>query len=166
MKKLINAIFIFLFAGLYTFPCFAQKNLLASEGQSIPPGFGKDKSTLLVIKSPAGFQVNGALDNVFEKYYKGPYEIIKYKEQFELQYRDTIKYRYRFNIMINMEAGEFTTRRPEGGYNREGPSNDYSYGITDIQSLKDYNISFSIANYKKLMEAYVQKLEEERKKNE
>jgi|CXWL01.1.fsa_nt_gi hypothetical protein len=166
MKKLNTAVLIFLLTSLYAVPCFAQKDLLAKEDQAIPPDFGKDKSTLLVIKSPAGFQVNGALDNVFEKYYKGSYEIIKYKEQFEAPYRDTIKYRYRFNILIDMEGGKFTTRRPEGGFNREGPSNEYSYGITDIQSPKDYNISFSMANYKKLMEAYVKKLEEERKKNE
>jgi hypothetical protein len=163
MKKLVLILF---FTSLYTLHSFAQEKLLAKEDQAIPPGFGKDRSTLLVIKSPAGFQVNGALDKIFEKNYTGPYEIIKYKEQFEAPYRDTIKYRYRFNIIIDMEPGKFTTRRPEGGFNREGTSSNYSYGVTDIQTLKDYNISFSMANYKKLMEAYVEKLEEVRKKNE
>ena len=166
MQKINLLSFFFLLAAFYATPLLAQDKLLANESQAIPPNFGKDRSTLLVIKSPAGFQVNGALDKVFEKYYTGPYEIIKYKEQFEAPYRDTVKYRYRFNILINIEPGKFTNRRPDGTLNREGLSNEYSYGVADVQARKSYDISFTTANYKKLMIAYVQKLEEARKMNE
>ncbi|MBK8139975.1 MAG: hypothetical protein IPK57_02490 [Chitinophagaceae bacterium] len=52
------------------------------------------------------------------------------------------------------------------GFQRQGPSSNYSYGVLDRATSKEYRISFFGGAYKGLMEAYVKKLEQERKKNE
>jgi hypothetical protein len=164
MKKI--KIIALLIASLLAVHSFAQSKLLAKEDGAIPPDFGKVKTKLLVVKTPAGHSVNKALEKIFEKYYTGPYEIIDYMDQLQVRYHDSTKYGYRFNVILDMQAGQFTTRRPGGGYERTGPSNEYSFGVTDQHTKKDYNISFFKESFTGLLEAYVKKLEEERKKNE
>lgn len=166
MKKINFVVLIFLIAGLNATPLFSQSKLLAKEDGAIPVNFGKEKTTLLVVKTPAGHSVNKALEKIFEKYYTGRYEIIDYMDQVQVRYHDSLKYGYRFNVLLDMQAGQFTTRRPGGGYERMGPSNEYSFGVTDQHTKKDYNISFYKESFTGLLEAYVKKLEEERKKNE
>ena len=150
----------------FTFNSFGQEKLIAKETQAIPPDLGKDKSTMLVILSPAGFQVNKAMEKAFEENYTGKYTVIRYREQFEPRYQDSVKYRYRFQVYINMEPGQFTRSRSQGGFERQGPSNNYSFGVWDMFTGKDYNLSIAGPAYKKLVEPYVKKLEEQRKKNE
>ena len=166
MKKIIITVLILLFTELFTAPSFAQSKLLAKEDNAIPVNFGKEKTTLLVVKTPAGHDVNKALEKMFEKYYAGPYEIIDFLDQFQVRYHDSVKYGYKFNVVIDMQPGQFTTRRPGGGYERMGPSNEYSFGVTDQHTKKDYNISFFKESFSGLLETYIKKLEEERKKNE
>jgi hypothetical protein len=166
MKKINFAVLIFLFASLKAVPSFSQSKLLAKEDGAIPVNFGKEKTILLVVKSPAGHDVNKALEKIFEKYYTGSYEIIKYMDQVEVKYHDSLKYGYKFNVLIDMQAGQYTTRRPGGGFERMGPANEYSFGVTDQQTKKDYSISFFKQSFTGLLEAYIKKLEEERKKNE
>ena len=166
MKKVNAAIFFFLFASLYAIPSFAQGKLLAKEGQAVPDSFGKKKTTMLVIKT-GNFQVNKCLEKTFEKYYTGNYIIIEPLEMYRKPYSDSVKYKYAFVTYVDSYSGSWRNN-PTGapGYVREGPGSNYSYGVTDRTISKDYNISFFGGAYKGLMEAYVKKLEEERKKNE
>jgi hypothetical protein len=166
MKKLNFAVFILLLTSLNAAPLFSQSKLLAKEDAAIPENFGKQKTTLLVVKTPAGHSVNKALEKIFEKYYTGSYLIIDYMDQVYVRYHDSLKYGYKFNVLLDMQPGKFTTRRPGGGFERIGPSNEYSFGVTDQHNKKDYNISFFKESFTGLLEAYVKRLDEERKKNE
>ena len=164
MRKINIVILILLCASLYAAPSFAQGKLLAKEGQAIPDSFGKKKTTMLVFNT-GNFQVNNCLEKTFEKYYTGNYLIIDEMEESAKRYSDTVKYRYAFITYVDNQAGEWV--RGQGtGFERQGPSSNYSYGVLDRATSKEYRISFFGGAYKGLMEAYVKKLEEERKKNE
>lgn len=144
---------------------FAQRNLLAKEDDAIPPGFGKVKTTLLVINN-GNFQVDKCLEKTFEKYYTGNYLIIDEMEQYNKRYNDTVKYKYTFIVYTDNQKGKWVRGGGgSSGYERQGPTTNYSYGVMDRTDSKEYHISFFGGGYKGLMEAYVKKLEEERKKN-
>jgi hypothetical protein len=63
-----------------------------------------------------------------------------------------------------MLAGQFTNRRPGGGFECIGPGNEYSFGVTNQQTQKDYTISFFKLSFTGLPEVYVKKPEEQRQK--
>jgi hypothetical protein len=49
---------------------------------------------------------------------------------------------------------------------RISPTDNFSYSVRDMKTFTEYKLSFFGGDYKKLMESYIQKLEEERKKGE
>ena len=164
MKKTGLVFFLFLLASSYSVSSFAQGKLLAKEGQAIPDSFGKMKTTMLVVNT-GNFQVNKCLEKTFEKYYTGRYVIIDEMDQYSKKYSDTAKYKYVFITYVDNQSGKWV--RGQGtGFERQGATSNYSYGVMDRASSKEYHISFFGGAYKGLMEAYVKKLEEERKKNE
>ncbi|MBK9379865.1 MAG: hypothetical protein IPN39_00840 [Chitinophagaceae bacterium] len=164
MRKTILAVLVLLSANFYTVNLFAQGKLLAKEGQAIPDSFGKKTTTMLVFNT-GNFQVNNCLEKTFEKYYTGKYEIIDEMQEGSKRYSDTVKYKYAFITYVDDQPGKWV--RGQGtGFQRQGPSSNYSYGVLDRATSKEYRISFFGGAYKGLMEAYVKKLEQERKKNE
>jgi hypothetical protein len=163
MKKTNQLFALVVIINFVTLSCSAPGKLLAKEGQAIPDNFGKEKTTMLVVKT-GNFQVNNALEKAFEKYYTGDYIIIEEAEKNSKKYSDTKKYKYLFNTYSDYQAGKFVTGQGTK-LERVPASSNYSFGVTDRSAERKYSISFYGGGYKGLMEAYVKKLEEERKKN-
>jgi len=155
MKKLFT---IVLQAAL----CLLATNLSAQnldkETQAIPPGFGKEKTVLIALKSGNG-QVDKALEKAFEKYYTGAYEIMDMEDMASMKKKADVHY-YLFQTITDHVAGSFR------GGERISPTDNFSYSVRDMKTFTEYKLSFFGGGYKKLMESYIQKLEEERKKNE
>ena len=160
-RKLFFAIITVL---LFQSTSFAQGKLLAKEGQAIPDSFQNYKGTMLVLYH-GNFQVDKCLEKTFEKYYTGNYTLIEKTDQYNKRYNDSLKYRYVFITYTNSHSGQWRSNPGGSGYVRESPSSNYSYGVLDRVTGKSHNISFFGGAYKGLMEAYVKKLEEERKKS-
>lgn len=143
----------------------AQGKLLAKEDQAIPDSFARYKGTMLVINH-ANFQVRKCLEKTFEKYYTGNYELVDEFDQYKKPYNDTAKYRYVFITYTDSQDGKWVRNGSGPGFQRQGPSSNYSYGVFDRATGKEYHISFFGGAYKGLMEAYVKKLEGVRTKSE
>lgn len=163
-NKNIFAAFIALFT-LFTITANGQGKLLAKEDQAIPDSFARYKGTMLVINH-ANFQVRKCLEKTFEKYYTGNYELVDEYDQYKKPYNDTAKYRYVFITYTDSQDGKWVRNGSGPGFQRQGPSSNYSYGIYDRATGKEYHISFFGGAYKGLMEAYVKKLEGVRTKKE
>lgn len=133
---------------------------LDKETDAFPPDFGKEKTHVVFLTIPGDFQLNKAVKNAFSKYYTGSFEIIEFKSKEGRKHNvEGTKY-YAFRVIYDRQSGYFS------GGERVSPDTNYSFGINDIASDKLYKLSFFGGTYKKLLEAYVKKLEEIRKSNE
>ena len=64
---------------------------IRKDSENVPPDFGKEKSTLLVVRERQGY--NKKLDKIFQKYYTGDYVFVD-REELNTKYSDTSNYRY------------------------------------------------------------------------
>lgn len=145
------------FFGFILGGCASSKRLFGDQ-DPVPADFGKEPTTVLVIRSEQN-KVNKALENAFQKYYTGPFELIDQKDLTTNKYSDTKKYRYCFRTKIQFKAasGMGNTRMPA--------TNNYSYDVLDRVTAKVNSLDYYGGAYKGLMEAYVKKLEETRTAN-
>jgi hypothetical protein len=153
LKTSLTIILLLLISGLN-----AQN--LDKEKDAFPPDFGKEKNHIVFVTIPGDFQINKAVKNAFTKYYTGSFEIIEFRKNEGRKHNvEGTKY-YGFKVIYDKQAGHFS------GGGRVGPDTNYSFGINDLASDKLYKLSFFAGTYKKLLMAYVKKLEEIRKSNE
>src|SRR5687767_8715336 len=94
----MKTILLLLLLFTTTFTGIAQDRLFRDQ-DPVPADFGKEKTVLLVINSEQK-KVNKALEDAFEKHYKGEYEIIDESDLSSSRFSDTKKYRYCFRTVI------------------------------------------------------------------
>lgn len=158
----MNVIKIILSAMFLLFVNFSHAQYTDEELDAYPPDFGVGKTHLVIVTIPGYFQVNNALKKTFEKYYTGSYEIIKITDTEGRKHNQPDTKYYGFNVYYDRQEGQFI-----GSDNtRISPTVNYSFGMTDFASSKEYKLSFYAGTYNKLMKAYIQKLEQVRKSNE
>jgi hypothetical protein len=132
-----------------------QKN---SNFEEIPPELGLDKSILLVQDEDKN-AVSKALYEAFEKYYKGAYEIQPQTVVYSKKYLDAVKYRYVFTVFTKLVPGYWVGRE------RFPPTTDYSYGVLDRYTGKQYKLDGWAGGFKRSMNDYVKELEKTRAAN-
>ena len=130
------------------------RSYVNKDTENLPTDFGKEKSTVLVIQHKNSY--NKKVESNFKKYYKGDYIMVS-KDDVNTKYSDIAKYRYIF------DNTKFITDRTNGGLS----SAALSFHIIDRQSNHLYDAEISSgSSYKKIVKAYVAKMERIRKRNE
>jgi hypothetical protein len=154
MRKIVLLVFILSFSSALSFALQFNK-----PSDTFPPNFGKGKTYLYVVTMPGYFQVNKALEKVFEKKYTGSYEIIDYRDFYKVKQKKGVN-SYAFSMIYDKTAGFFQAGE------RIGPNTDYSCGVQDMETGASYKLPDFGGNYKKVMEKYVEGLESLRLSNE
>jgi hypothetical protein len=128
------------------------------EDTEIPPDFGSEKG-ILIVKDVERNSTSKALNENFEKYYTGKYEIVPDNVPLGKKFGDMDKYRYMF------ETYERTTEPYYVGKTRYQGVLEFTFGIVDRKTDKVYKIIFWTSNFKKTMERYIKKIDAARIKN-
>ncbi len=125
---------------------------------TFPANFGKGKAYLYVITEPGYFQVNHALKKIFEKEYKGAYELVDLRALSTQTKKDNVTL-YLFEMIYDNQAGYFSAGE------RVGPETNYSCGVKDSDGNL-FRLSGFGGNYNKVITNYVKRLEAIRTANE
>lgn len=155
MNKLFSAALIA--SAIFTVSCGAiTKSFIKDDGKQMPPYFGNTPSTLLVIRQTRKIDEK-PIEEVFAKSYTGPYEIISRSDLNSEKYSDTSKYRYYFDM-----SGSTSSYVNGAGVPSSGAV--WGFSVTDRSAGKTFN-SKKASLYKKVLEKYVETLNEVRIKN-
>lgn len=127
------------------------------KGFNFPDDFGK-KETIVLVSAANKDKITEAMQEAFEKNYKGKYEFVVEKFPRGSRY-DTSKYRYVFYISYHENPGQWIGRE------RFPPTTDYKFGLIDRVTGQSWDQEFWSGNYKKGAANYVKHLEELRKQN-
>ena len=76
------------------------KSYISKDAENVPPDFGKQKTTLLVIEQKKGY--NKEVEKILNKYYSGEYAFVSKEDLTIKPYQDTIKYRYLLNDNLSI----------------------------------------------------------------
>ncbi len=127
------------------------KSYIQNDTENVPPDFGKQRTTLIVIEQKKK-AYNKEVENIVKKYYFGEYVFVSENDLTKEPYRDTIKYRYLLNDNVSIDNMASTGSR--------------SFYITDRVARKSYGTGVSSgASWTTVLKEYLKKLESERKKN-
>jgi hypothetical protein len=139
-----------------------EKNVTVEKG-AIPPDFGKDNSTLLIITHSNKSSEKKTIDKIASKNYHGKYEVLTRKEFDNEQYNNLEKYRY-ILFMDEGVGGNITTRTTTGNLTTidNSPTTTYRYSIVDRKENKDYKCPVNGTLYTKIIEGYMVNLEKQR----
>jgi hypothetical protein len=151
-SKLFLLPIVFLLAS-----CGAIVKSRVTKNDNVPTDFGKDKSTILVIKWRKKY--DRKVEAYFKEYYKGDYLLISPKE-LATTYKDVSKYRYIFNNSVNTITYTSTST---GMTDNIGGS--LSFNLTDRVANKYFDIGASNMYWATIVRTYVKKLENTRAKN-
>jgi hypothetical protein len=172
------------FAGLllaaiipvFFFSCASSmKATIKDDGTQIPPGFGKKNEILLVIRKNKR-SYDKYLEKNFEENYFGKYIIIDAADTLNSKYKNTDTYRYIFAEDYHMETPTYTAGQQQEATQRQmerrgGPGLDYTpdvyakFQVTDRKSGVIYRTKHGTGAFSAWMKAYIQALENARKKN-
>lgn len=164
--KNLNLQHYFLIITLLTFSSCGLiiKSYIRKDSKNVPTDFGKEKTTILVIKHQTFY--NRKVDKIFKKYYTGEYVFVQ-ADELKNKYADSIKYRYILNNEISInEARPSSPADYSGG---KGPmsltSASHSFIMTDRKTKEVYETGISSGvSWKKILQAWLKKLDSERKK--
>lgn len=134
------------------------KSSIKEDDKQIPMGFGKEKTTLLVIRHHVK-SYDKYLEKHFKNHYTGEYVIISARELSGEAYKDTEKYRYFFDE----EFGTNNVKDAKGMNNSWGFSRFY---LKDRVTQKIYITTHGVGSFGPWMKNYIKKLEVTRLKNE
>lgn len=142
---------------------------IRKDSENVPPDFGKEKSTLLVVRERQGY--NKKVDKIFQKYYTGDYVFVD-REELNTKYSDTSNYRYLIDDDISISRSEITTMTRNTSTGMSTRSNEVrssasrSYHNLDRKTKKIHDTGVSSGtSWKKILKTYLKKLDSERKKN-
>ena len=145
------------------------KSYIRKDDDNVPPDFGKQKTTLLVLEQKKGY--NKTIKQIFTKYYTGEYVFVSKEDLDSKPYQDTIMYRYLLNDNLSINRALTSSTISVGA--RAGQSSSQmvstagrSFRIIDRKTKKvnDTGIS-SGSSWKAILKEYLKKLDKERKKN-
>ena len=162
MKYTLNKSKLFtslLFITLFFTSCNSFfKGAMKDNGKQFPPDFGKTTTTILVVQAGRNSYDKYLIRN-WKTYYSGDYVFVKREDLNQKMYEDIKKYRYIFDD----EENSHTSRNISTGRNQTVTG--VSFYLMDRQDGKHYSINVESGLWSKLMKAYLQKLDEIRKKN-
>jgi len=170
MKKL-RLFNLFFIAVVFTFSSCGMiiNSYIRKDTENVPPDFGKEKATLLVVRERKG--CNKKVDKIFQKHYTGDYIFID-REELDTKYSDTTNYRYLIDDDVSiskMYVTTVTTDRSTGFQSRSTApqsSGSRSFHILDRKTRKIHDTGISSGtSWKKILKTYLKKLDSERKKN-
>lgn len=162
-RKKLN--FILLLMSLFSFlilnSCgqlvkLSAKKWASEEKGAIPPDFGKNNETLLIIKEEGSKSYYKRTEKDLKKYYSGPYVIISKKEfQENEKYKDIAKYRYIYQYTYK----SVTQTDP----NKSNEINNVSYhvkrfSILDRKDNKLYKCGMTSSYWSKIQSSYLKNL--------
>ncbi|MBL0358347.1 MAG: hypothetical protein IPP72_16405 [Chitinophagaceae bacterium] len=139
------------------FSCVGVKHRMTTTRVSISQMIS-EKETIVLVSSANKDKITEAMQEAFEKNYKGKYEFVVDKYPRGSRY-DTAKYRYVFYISYHENPGQWIGRE------RFPPTTDYKFGLIDRVTGMSWDQEFWSGNYKKGAANYVKHLEELRKQN-
>jgi len=141
------------------FSCMGvMKSSIKEDGKQIPPEFGKEDVTILVIRKGKR-SYDKYLEKNFQENYFGKYVIIDEMEVNHKQYQDKKKYRYIF------DEDKHTENRGMGRSTDFGQSTYAMFALTDRITGDVYKTKHGTGAFSAWMKAYVQALEKARQKN-
>ncbi len=133
-----------------------MKTTIRDDGKQIPPHFGKEEATLLVIRKGKR-SYDKYLEKNFADNYFGKYEIVEEAFVSNKKYSDKKKYRYVF------DEDKHTVNRSAGSIPN---SSTYAmFGVTDRLSGETYKTKHGTGAFSKWMKVYIQALEKARTNN-
>jgi len=166
--KLLNLFFILV---LFTFSSCGLiiKSYIRKDTENVPPDFGKEKTTLLVIQERKGYTKK--VKKIFDGHYSGDYVFVTWAE-LDNKYGDAINYRYVLDDDVSVSKSyvtTVTTDRSTGFQTRSTApqsSASRSFHILDRKTKKIHDTGVSSGtSWKKILKVYLKKLDTERKKN-
>jgi len=169
--KSLKALHLFAIAALFMFSSCGMiiRSYIKKDTENVPPDFGKEKTTLLVVRERKGY--NKKVDKIFQKHYTGDYVFID-REELYTKYSDTTNYRYLIDDDVSiskMYVTTVTTDRSTGFQSRSTApqsSGSRSFHILDRKTRKIHDTGISSGtSWKKILKTYLKKLDSERKKN-
>lgn len=171
IKNILSFLTIILFITIGMASSGTKKMTFSKVGGQIPPEFGIETDTLLVITHSEDFYYNKFLKKNFKENYFGNYKLITEKE---LKNYPSETYRFVFDRSLNYSTKTSTINssgnsNPQYGGTTISTTSTKTYAssdvfyITDRKTEKDY-VTLSSAYYSKLMRAFIKSLEENRKK--
>jgi hypothetical protein len=135
------------------------RSYIAKDDTNTPSDFGADKSTVLVVKWKKAYDKE--VENDFKKYYKGDY-IMATPDEIKTTYTDVNKYRYIFGGDLFITTWQSTSPGAVGQ-----SSGSLMGKLTDRLNKKSYESGVSSgASWKAVVQAYIQKMEKVRAKNQ
>ena len=148
---------------------FVIKSYIKKDTENVPADFGKEKTTLLVIEERKGY--NKKVEKVIKDNYTGDYLFVT-REELESKYADPVNYRYVLDDDISiskMYVTTVTTDRSTGFQSRSTApqsSASRSFHVLDRKTNKIHDTGISSGtSWKTILKTYLQKLDNERKKN-
>ena len=166
--KLFNLFFILV---LFTFSSCGLiiKSYIRKDTDNVPPDFGKEKTTLVVIQERKSYTKK--VKKIFEGHYSGDYVFATWAE-LDKKYGDTINYRYILDDDVSVSKSyvtTITTDRSTGFQTRSTApqsSASRSFHVVDRKTKKIHDTGVSSGtSWKKILKVYLKKLDTERKKN-
>lgn len=157
---------LFLFCCILLCSCVStMKSSINDDGQQIPPNFGKEDVTLLVIlKGTRSY--DKYLEKNFAENYGGKYVIVDPMEARSQQYADKKKYRYIFDEDKTVNIDTYGIYQ---GKTRVGTQNVSSatakFQLVDRLTGEVYKTKHGTGAFSAWMKAYIQELEKARLKN-
>lgn len=158
LSLLANSLFGMCCCLLFSSCATVFKSSIKEDDKQIPMGFGKENTTLLVIRHNEK-SYDKYLEKHFKNHYTGEYVIISAGQIAGEAYKDTEKYRYIFDE----EIGTNDVRDAKGKNNSWGFSRFY---LKDRVTKKIYKTKHGVGSFGPWMKNYIRKLEITRLKNE
>lgn len=154
IKSILSLLTLVLFLAMAVGSSGTKHMSFTKSGGQIPPNFGQNNDTLLVLKSTLFGDINSYIRKDFKNLYKGNYKIITGKE---LSNYPVAKYRYAFEM--GDVASSILLYNTSTGTSKPGPGTIECI-VTDRLTGKQY-LSGNTAFYGKLLKAYIPALSKE-----
>ena len=159
----IVALFMFSSCGMII------RSYIKKDTENVPPDFGKEKTTLLVIQERKGY--NKKVEKIVKAHYSGNYVFVT-RQELENKYANETDYRYVLDDDISVSktyVTTVTTNRSTGFQSRSTApqaSASRSFHVLDRKTAKVHDTGVSSGtSWKTILKTYLQKLDAERKKN-
>lgn len=165
MKKLLNVkSFLLLIVLITTQSCFIAKSAARSdarkkftvENNAIPPDFGKEPTTLLIVlRDNKGY--NKWTKKAVKKKYHGEYVFVTREDLEKEEYKNTTKYRYLFDYADGSTGSHFVTNSTGNTYITTFKFKQYY--VMDLKNNITYKSGAEFSFYGEAMKVYFENLE-------
>jgi hypothetical protein len=171
--KMKNKLFFIALTTLFIFSSCGMiiKSYIRKDTENVPPDFGKEKTTMLVLQERKGYTKK--IKKILNDNYSGDYVFVT-REELKTKYSDAEKYRYILDDDITITRRDVITITHTTDLNTGFTTTDAqnrstasrSFHILDRKSNKIHDTGVSSGtSWKTILKSYLKKLDSERKKN-